>query len=562
MPSTASNNPATSDLPAESTESSKGESHDLDVLIVGGGFGGTYALHQYRKLGYNVKLYEGAADFGGVWNRSRYPGARVDSEVPYYQLSIPEVYDSFQWSERFPGHEELRRYFKHVGKVLDLEKDTCFHTVVTGAEFDGEKWTVETQDSRKTRCTFLVMATGASFKTHRPDFPGLEDFQGELFHSADYPAGGINAKGKKIGLIGNGATGVQIVQEMAKEDCELTVFIRTPNLCLPMHQKKAVNGVIEDARPAESKTFQQAKEASTGFLFENMPKKKWAETPTEEREARLEEIWETGGFAWLQGGWPDLLVDENINKFYYDFWCNRVRARISDKSKADIVAPIKQHSYVGCKRPSLEQNYYEMIDRPNVKLVDLNASGIERLTKTGVATSDHEYELDTVILATGYNNLTGSMTSVDIKGTDGKTPKQKWEDGVSTYLGLMIPQMPNMFLIYSPQSPGALVNGPPICEIMVDWAQAVMQKMKEESLKSVDCTTQAADDWRAEIQKQSDATLHAKSDSWYMGSNIPGKKREQLVYLAGMPTYTGRIYEVLREWEGFVLQKHEEKPSL
>lgn len=556
MPSTALNNPETADFPETSAKSnSPSESHDLDILIVGAGFGGIYALHQYRKLGFSLKLYEGASDYGGVWNRSRYPGARVDSELPYYQLAIPEVYNTFSWTERFPGHEELRRYFKHAGKVLDLERDTCFNTVVTGAEFDGSRWTVFTKDGRKTKCTFLVMATGASFKTHRPDFEGLDDYQGELFHSADFPAGGIDVNGKKVGIIGNGATGVQILQEMAKEECELTAFIRTPNLCLPMHQRKAQNGVVDTAEHADEQTFKKVKDTYTGFVFKDVPETKFHEVPEQEREAKLEELWQTGGFAWLQGGWADYLTDEKVNKYYYDFWASRVRARIHDKSKADIVAPLKQHSYVGCKRPSLEQDYYEMIDRPNVKIVDLNASGIERLTKKGIATAEKEYKLDVVILATGYNNLTGSMTSVDIKGTDGRTPKQQWEDGVSTYLGLMIPKMPNMFLIYSPQSPGALVNGPPCCEIMVDWVSAMIQKMKEEGSKSIEAKEQAARTWHDNIQKESDATLHSKSNSWYMGSNIPGKKREQLIYLGGLQKYSGEIYDALKSGEGFFFEK-------
>lgn len=553
MPSTASNNPGTTDFPeSDAKKAGPAESHDIDILIVGAGFGGVYALHQYRKLGLTIKLYEGAEDFGGVWNRSRYPGARVDSELPFYQLAIPEVYNTFTFSERFPGHEELRRYFKHAGKVLDLEKDTCFNTIVTSAEFVNGRWTVHTKDGRETRCTYLVMATGASFKTHRPDFKGLEEYQGKLFHSADYPAGGIDVKGKKVGLIGNGATGVQILQEMAKEDCELTAFIRTPNTCLPMRQKKAQNGVVPTARHADEETFKEAKDTYGGFIMNDIPDTKFWEVPEEEREAKLEQLWQRGGFSWLIGGWMELLTDEKVNKFYYDFWASRVRARISDKSKADIVAPLKQHTYVGCKRPSLEQDYYEMIDRPNVKLVDLNASGIKQLTKKGIATDENEYELDVIILATGYNNLTGSMTSIDIKGTDGETPKQKWENGVSTYLGLMIPRMPNMFLIYSPQSPGALVNGPPCCEIMVDWVSATIQKMKGEGLKVIEATEEAANKWHDDIQKVNETTLHVKSDSWYMGSNIPGKKREQLIYLKGLQEYKKDIYGAIDGWEGFI----------
>lgn len=556
MPSTASNNPDTSDLPKHNHTSTRpSQSHDLDVLIVGAGFGGVYALHQFRELGLSVKLYEGASDFGGVWNRSRYPGARVDSELPYYQLSIPQLYNTFTWSERFPGHEELRRYFKHAGKVLDLDKDTCFDTVVLGAEFEGSRWTVHTQDGRETRCNYLIMATGASFKTHRPDFPGMDDYQGQIFHSADFPAQGLDVKGKKVGIVGNGATGVQILQEMAKEDCELTVFIRTPNLCLPMRQRKAENGVVKTAQQPSQEMFETAKETAAGFIIPNMPTSKFNEVPDAEREAKLEELWAAGGFAWLIGGWPELFTDEKVNKYYYDFWAKRVRTRIHDKAKADIVAPLKQHSFVGCKRPSLEQDYYEMVDRSNVQLVDLNVSGIQRFTEKGIASTEKEYELDVIILATGYNNLTGSMTSIDIMGTDGKTPKEKWRNGVSTHLGMMIPKLPNMFLIYSPQSPGALVNGPPSCEIQVDWACAAIQKMREEGVKSIDATEQAARAWHKGIQSTNDATLHSKSESWYMGSNIPGKKREQLVYLGGLQKYTSEIFNALKTWDGFDLSK-------
>lgn len=280
---------------------------------------------------------------------------------------------------------------------------------------------------------------------------------------------------------------------------------------------------------------------------------------------------------------------------------SRVRARIKDKAKADIVAPLEQHSvesrrrqppaetfpaisirqyiaipyacasghrqlnqslhshpyipshsYVGCKRPSLEQGYYEMIHRPNVKLVDLNAAGIKGLPRKGIATTDEEYELDIVILATGYNNLTGSLPSINIRDTDGLTVKQKWEDGVSTYLGLIIPKMPNMFTLYSPHSPSALFNGPPCCEIMADWVLTTIQRMKVQGLRTVEATQEAADEWHWKIQEVNSYTLHAKSEGWYMGSNIPGKKREQLVYTEGLQKYTKEIYEALESWNGFV----------
>lgn len=525
-----------------------------DVLIVGGGFGGMYGIHQFRKLGLSVKLFEAGAYFGGTWFWNRYPGARVDSETPYYSLSIPEVYRDFTFSERFPGHVELRTYFKHIDKTLDLSKEAYFNTVVTEAQFIDGEWNVRTEDGGLAKAKYLVLATGSSYKKHYPDFKNLDKFRGKLIHSALYPDGGIDVTGKKVGVIGSGATGVQIVQELAKEDCQLTAFIRTPNVALPMHQRKLTQEEQRDAKCFYQSYLQAAKECRSGFPY-NPATKSFFETTPDERQAYWEELWARGGFSFLISNYHEFLTDKEANREFYQFWAKKVRARIKDPFKRDVLAPLKQGHWFGTKRPSLEQNYYEMIDRDNVTVVDVNATPIEEFDEGGIRTSEKLHEFDIVILATGYDSVTGSLTDMNLIDTDGVPLQTKWKKGTYTYLGLTINKMPNMFMVYSPQAPTSLSNGPPIIEIQIDWIASAIRKMREEGVAYIDAQLPAAEKWREDIQTMNDMTLYPETNSWYMGANVPGKVREQLIYLAGVDEYNRVTTAALRDWKGFDVVK-------
>ena len=536
------------------TNGSTSGDFETEVLVIGGGFGGMYAIYKVRQLGLQAKLIEAGADFGGVWHWNRYPGARVDSETPFYQLSIPEVYNTWNWKERFPGHEEIRQYFKHVDETLGIRKDAIFNTIVEGVSYKDGFWSAKTKDGRVVKCKYLILATGSSYKKHYPNFKDLDKFKGEMIHSAIFPAGEFDVKGKRVAVIGNGATGVQITQELAKQDCELTVYIRTPNIALPMKQRKLTVEEQETTKQFYNTLFQAGKNSRPGFPYNITTTSIW-QASEEEREGKFEELWARGGFSWLLANYRDFAGDKKANALFYNFWAKKVRARIKDPSKADIVAPLEQEQFVGTKRPSLEQDYYEAIDRDNVHLVNLVKSPIVKFNQTGIETTDGLREFDTIILATGYDAMTGSLMDLHISDKDGVELQQKWKEGVYTYLGLMINGMPNMFMVYSPQAPTALSNGPPIIEIQVDWIVDALKKMREEGIGAIDPQFTSADKWRSDIQAMNQQTLYPLANSWYMGANIPGKVREQLVYLGGVDTYNKVTREAMENWTGFDVVK-------
>jgi cation diffusion facilitator CzcD-associated flavoprotein CzcO len=506
---------------ASDGHSCNGNNHQAitsDVLIIGGGFGGMYGLHRMRQLGLTVKLFEAGADFGGTWHWNRYPGARVDSEVPFYSLSIPEVYAQWEFTERYPGHQELREYFKHVDNVLDLSKDAYFNTVVVEARYNAEdaKWHVRTKDGRHAIATYLICATGSSYKKHLPQFDGLDKYTGQLIHSAAYPEAGLDVKGKRIGVLGSGATGVQIVQELAKEDCNLTAFIRTPNVAIPMRQRKLSHEEQLANKNIYQALFNSAKQCRSGFPY-TPTSGRFHDASPEERRKVYEILWERGGFPFTICNYRDFLVDRTANREIYQFWLEKTRPRIQDPFKRDVMAPLEQPHWLGTKRPSLEQDYYEMIDRPNVTVMDLKNTPIVSFQEHGIRTSEKLLELDIIVFATGYDALTGSLKDIGLVDTDGVPLSEKWKKGTFTYMGLMIPKMPNLFMVYSPQAPTALANGPAIIEKQVDWIAEAVGKMREQGIESIDAEQSSAEDWRAKVQELSDMTLFKGTRSWYTG---------------------------------------------
>lgn len=527
-----------------------GKSVEIDVLIVGGGFGGAYALWKIRQLGLKTKLFEAGSAFGGTWHWNSYPGARVDSEMPYYALSIPEVWKTWNWSERFPSHAELKSYFSHVDRVLHLSKDAFFNTTVTSAKYGNNRWTVKTKDGKIVHCMYVILATGSSYKRHVPDFKGLDSFEGSVIHAADWPKNGLDVKGKRVGVIGNGATGVQLVQELGKEKCHLSVFIRTPIIGLPMRQRKMSDEEQETSKMAYGFLYDGAKSSRAGFPFKPPAESFWDATPAK-REEVMEDAWKRGGFAFTQGSYRDFITNTHANRIFYDFWVKKVRQRIADPEKAQIVAPIPQEAPFATKRPSLEQDYYDVLNQDNVTVVNLKATPIVDVKAAGINTRTKLHELDIIVLATGYDAVTGSLLNLGLEDKRGMSLGQKWKDGVSTYLGLMIPDMPNLFMVYSPHAPTSFANAPPIIEIQVDWVAAALEKIRAEGIGSVEPQPQLADEWYKEVKRIGDTTLYPTVDSWYMGANIPGKPRGLLLYLGGVNVYRDTCEAALRTWEGF-----------
>lgn len=425
----------------------------FDIIVIGGGFGGCYSLYKFRKLGFSTHLFEAGSALGGVWHWNSYPGARVDSEIPYYQFSMPEVWRGWTWTQRFPAHDELKAYFRHVDKVLDLSKDVSYGTVVTGADFDVNtaRWTITTSTGRVVTCKFLVPATGSSHKRYEPDFPNMSSFKGNLVHSSTWPDSGIDFKGKRVAVIGAGATGVQCVQETAKQAEHLTVYVRNPNIALPMRQRELSELEQRSQKGIYRSLFSIARQTAAGIACD--PQALSAqEVVAEQREQFWEELWQRGGFNFQAANYWDFLVNDSTNRMLYEFWAKKTRPRLRDPFKQEILVPSERPYPFATKRSSLEQDYYECLDQDNVDVVSLKLTPLREFTSKGIVTEDGiEREHDIVILATGYDNVTGSLTRMGVRGKDGVDLKERWKDGVWTYLGIMTSGCPNMFIAYGPQ---------------------------------------------------------------------------------------------------------------
>ncbi len=390
---------------------------ELDVLVIGAGFGGCYSLHKLRQAGFKVHVFEAAAYLGGVWHWNLYPGARVDSEIPYYQFSLPEVWKKWNWAERFPSGDELRQYFRHVDDVLDLSKDITYSSIVTNAVYDESKaqWTVTTENGKKAVCKYIICATGSSHKPYYPKFENLDKFQGQLIHSARWPEV-ADIKGKRVAIIGSGATAIQCTQEISKEASHLTVYIRTPSISLPMFQRPL--GDLEQAsnKSIYRKLFAACRQSPSGLGYDTQPGSVF-ELDDEKREELWEELWNRGGFNFNHSNYRDYLVDPKANKLMYEFWAKKTRPRLQNVAKAAYLVPETPPFAFGTKRSSLEQDYYECLDRDNVDVVDLKANKIRQFTEKGIIGDDGlERQFDTVVMATGFDAMTGSLTNMNIQG--------------------------------------------------------------------------------------------------------------------------------------------------
>jgi cation diffusion facilitator CzcD-associated flavoprotein CzcO len=528
---------------------------ELDVLVVGAGFAGLYQLDRLRNLGFKVRVFEAGAEIGGVWYWNCYPGARVDSEGAIYQYSREDLWGDWNYSERFPSWEELRSYFRYVVKRLDLSRDIRFNTRVSGAEFDEgtKQWTVRANDDIVVKARFIVMCTGFGSKPYVPAIEGLETFRGAWHHTALWPQQGLDMTGKRVGVIGTGASGVQVIQEAGRTAAHLTVFQRTPNLALPMRQKKLDAAAQRKAKEAYPHQFEMRSKTFAGFDV-GFIEQSALDVSAEDRRVIYESLWEKGGLVPWVSNFQDVLLNEKANLTAYEFWRDKTRARIADPSVADKLAPINPPHPFGVKRPSLEQNYFEVFNQENVRLVDLRESPIERVTPNGVKTNDSKHELDILVLATGFDALTGGLTSIDLRGTQGDTLKEKWAKGASAHLGTATSGFPNLLFIYGPQSPAAFCNGPTCAELQGEWVVDCLKYMRKNEFSRIESTPAADDAWTDHISDLANATLFPRAESWFMAANIPGKARQLLGYPGGLPTYLQKCNESAeRSYEGFVL---------
>ncbi|KAJ4478401.1 cyclohexanone monooxygenase [Lentinula aciculospora] len=533
------------------------EIQEYDVLVIGAGFSGVHQLLNIRKLGLTVKVLEAGEGLAGTWLWNRYPGARVDTPLPLYQFSDPELWRDWTFTEKYPDGRELKAYFEYVDKKLDVKRDVLFNSRVVAARWSDsiDRWTLTTEDGQVFRGQFLSLCTGIGSKYHIPKFKGLDSFQGEMHHTARWPKD-YDYKGKRVGIIGTGATGVQVIQEIAPLVAHLTVFQRTPNLTLPMRQR-TLTPEEKVKKDLYAVSFGRRYQTFTGLNFDINPKLMLDATP-EERALAFEEHWEKGGFHFWMGSYADLLLNPKANDEAYAFWRKKVRERIPDAELQEKLAPMKAPHPFGVKRPSLEQRYYEVYSQPNVTLVDVNKAAIEQITPKGVKTSDGvEYEFDVLILATGFDMVTGGITSIDIRGQDGVPIKEKWADGVRSYLGLASATYPNMFWIYGPQSPSSFTNGPSCIELTSEWIIDCMKFMKEKNISSIVPTEEAQHSYSELVDQLGAAGLWSGAKtSWYLGRNIEGKKPQMLQFSGGIPAWSKLCDDsAAKGYEGFHLKR-------
>jgi len=534
-----------------------GRVEELDALVVGAGFAGLYQLDRLRGLGFSVQLFEAGSDLGGIWYWNCYPGARVDSDALVYQFFREDLWWNWHFSERFPSWPELREYFRYVDQRLDLSRDIHFNTRVTAAEFDEDRkqWIVHADNGGIVRARFVVMCTGFAAKPYVPSFEeGVENFAGDWHHTGLWPQEGVDFTGKRVGVIGTGASGVQVIQEASQQAEHLTVFQRTPVLALPMQQRRQTEEDDQRLKQQYESAVRKRAETFAGFHYDFINKSALDVSP-EERQATYEELWQYGGFAPWLATYYDLFFSKEANGLFYEFWRDKTRARVNDPDVAEKLAPTVPPHPFGVKRPSLEQFYFECFNQDNVDLVDVRESPIERITPGGVKTMEGaEHPLDILVMATGFDAVTGGLTQIDIRGTDGLSLKEKWADGVRTYLGMATANYPNLFMVYGPESPTAFCNGPTCAELQGEWIVKCVQYMREHGLSRIEATAEAEKNWRKQIDELNNATLFPLADSWYMGANIPGKVRQQLNYPGGLPRFLEQCNDsAARDYEGFIL---------
>jgi cation diffusion facilitator CzcD-associated flavoprotein CzcO len=526
---------------------------DVDVLIVGAGFGGVFLLHELRKLGMDAMIYEAGNDLGGTWRWNNYPGARVDSEVPEYEYSIPEVWKDWTWTTNYPNYQELRAYFAHVDKVLDIKKDCAFGSVVDDAEFNEEegKWYVKTADGRTAKSKFLIVAAGFAAKRYVPDFKGLDTFKGIIHHSSFWPEEGVDARGKRCAVIGTGASGVQIAQEWGPVVGSLKVFQRTPNLAVPMGKKDLTHEEQQNAKAHYPRLYELREKCFGGFLY-TWHEKNTFEDNEEEQDAYYHKLWDHGGFGFWAGNYKDMLFDLKANRRAYDFWAKNVRARIGDPVKRELLAPLEPPHPFGVKRPCLEQDYFEQFNRENVDIVDINKTSIVEFTPTGILTSDGTlHEFDVIAIATGFDIVTGGMTHMGLRSVNGTTLEDEWKHSANTYLGTTVSGYPNMFHLYGPHGPTLLSNGPSSIEVQGRWIVDAIKKISREGIKYINPTAEATMEWKAKINELSDKSLFPTTRSTYMGGSLPGKAFEQTNWAGGIPAYKEEIRAALPTLKGF-----------
>jgi cation diffusion facilitator CzcD-associated flavoprotein CzcO len=536
--------------PAAGTDVSD-EIEQFDVIIIGAGVTGLYQLYRLRQVGFSVRIFEDGGGVGGTWYWNRYPGARFDSESYTYGYSFSEeLLQEWDWKEHYSGQPENERYLNYVADKFDLRPDIELNVRVASAVYDeGEnRWQIQTDDGRRAGAQFLIAAVGNLSARYIPDFAGIDSFKGDWCHTARWPKEGMDLTGKRVGVIGTGATAVQLIPEIAGEVAHLTVFQRTANYCAPLR-----NGPIDPEWQREIKAsypeiLKKCSETPGAFMHEFDPRSA-LDVSEEERLAQYERLWAEPGFKKWLANFQDIMVPGEANEDYAAFVRNKIRERVKDPVVAEMLVPT-DHPF-GSKRLPCETGYYDVYNRDNVLLVDVREAPIERITPKGIKTSDAEYKLDVIIFATGYDAGTGSLTRIDIHGESGQTIKDKFAQGPRTFMGLQSAGFPNLFIMPGAGA-GNFTRG---CEPLVEWITDCIGYMRENEFTRISATPEAEEEWTQYVAQASVNLLRTKANSWFVGANIPGKARVLLGSPDSAPVMRAKRSEIAANgYEGFLLQ--------
>lgn len=526
-----------------------------DVIVVGAGVGGLYALHKLRRQGLKVRVFEAGDDVGGTWYWNRYPGCRCDVESMEYSYSFSnDLQQEWVWPERYGTQPEILRYVKHVADRFDLRRDITFKTRVKSAAFDSAtaRWTIKTDTGETVTAPYCIMATGNLSTPRKPSFPGLDSFKGKWYHTGLWPQGGVDFSGLRVGVIGTGSSGVQSIPLIAAQARHLHVFQRTANFSLPARNAPLDRDKERKHKAEYPERRRAAYDTPFGIAGYPPPTRSALEVPDEERRRIYEAKWNEGGSISFLYAFTDLLTNKAANDTASDFVREKIRATVKDPKTAELLCP-NDHP-IGTKRLILDTNYYETYNRPNVTLVDIRSAPIEEITPTGLRTAAASYELDAIVFATGFDAMTGAMKEIDIRNDKGLSIADKWRDGPLTYLGIMMSGFPNLFMITGPQSPGVKSQMILSCEQHVDWISDCIRHMGERQLRRIEPEQTAEMAWVHHNNEVADSTLYPMANSWYMGSNIPGKPRVFMPYVGGVTAYKKKCDEVVANgYTGFAL---------
>ncbi|PWY71008.1 FAD/NAD(P)-binding domain-containing protein [Aspergillus heteromorphus CBS 117.55] len=526
---------------------------DFDAIVIGGGFGGTRMLYLLRENGFKVRGIERHQGLGGVWHANRYPGARCDSPQPFYQIHDETLVGGWTFSERFPDHHEMREYFRYVDSKWNVSKDFDFGVAVVQASFERDLvWTICLSDGRRMTTRWFIPAVGVASRPSLPEIKGIDQFQGELHHTGDWPLSEVPLQGKRVAVIGTGASGAQVVARIAPEVESLTVYQRTPVVVIPASPESSQdsNPHAVPLTPDETRAaFQRSATSFSGvdYSFQD-PESVAIGSPL--RDIFNMRLYREGSLGLVWGNFSDIFTNREANKQLYVFWATQTRAKIRDPVKKEILAPSKQPYPIGIKRACFVDNYYESFNRPNVDVVDIREAPLTAITKTGIQRGPSHREFDVIICATGFESQTSGITRLNITGRHGVPLAEAWKTRVTSYLGMTVPGFPNMFYLFGPQGPTVKVNVPTTVECQAQWILSFLKVLRASGVNCCEPTRSAAHEWQEELKRHWEDSLYLGTALWEARNS---SDQPEPLWIQGIQKYRQFLQKTqARNFRGFV----------